>query len=132
MFFWSRKTQRLFADRDYLGWWGEKRCEHFLRKKGLKKLTANYSCNRGEIDLIMVDSDRTVVFVEVKTRTGEKLDAAESAITEKKKEKLLSTARHFIAVNNINNRSWRFDVVVIVLDEKARVDIRHYKNAFVG
>ena len=54
---------------------------NFSRKKGLKTLTRNYACKAGEIDLIMVDSDRSIVFVEVKTRTDEEFAPTESVIT---------------------------------------------------
>jgi len=119
------------ADRTLLGKWGEKRCEKFLKRKGLKPLARNFSCNTGEIDLIMVAPDRTIVFVEVRTRADEKFASVESSITSAKKAKLLRTARHFLATGNINDRPYRFDVVTIVLDKKGPEQIRHYENAFV-
>jgi putative endonuclease len=122
--------RRLLADRKLLGRWGEKRCEKFLKRKGLKTLTRNFSCKTGEIDLVMVDKDRTLVFVEVKTRASEDFSPSESAITPAKKARMLRTARHFLATNNIENRPFRFDVVTIVLGEKGPEEIRHYENAF--
>jgi len=78
---------RLLADPKRLGKWGEKRCESFLKKKGLKTLARNYASKTGEIDLVMVDGDRSIVFVEVKTRTGEDLTAAESVVTAPRRPK---------------------------------------------
>ncbi len=66
--------------------------------KGLKTLTRNYACKAGEIDLIMVDSDRSIVFVEVKTRTDEEFAPTESVITKPKMDKMTKTARYFISV----------------------------------
>jgi hypothetical protein len=43
--------RKLLADIKLLGRWGEKRCQRFLERKGLKTLTRNFSCNVGEIDL---------------------------------------------------------------------------------
>ena len=117
--------------RESLGRWGEKRCEKFLKRKGLKTLTRNFSCKTGEIDLVMVDSDGTLVFIEVKTRTSEDFSTSESAVTKAKKTRMLRTARYFLAINNIENRPFRFDVVTIVLGEKGPEQIRHYENAFV-
>ena len=125
------KRRKLLADRKQLGQWGEKRCEKFLKRKGLRKLARNFACKTGEIDLIMVDADRTIVFVEVKTRANESLTPAESVITTAKKAKALRTARYFLATHNINDRPFRFDVVTIVLGQTRRPQIRHYKNAFV-
>jgi putative endonuclease len=122
--------RRLLADRELLGRWGEKRCEKFLKRKGLKTLTRNFSCKTGEIDLVMVDSDGTLVFVEVKTRANEDFSTSESAVTPAKKTRMLRTARFFLATNNIENRPFRFDVVTIVLGEKGPEQIRHYESAF--
>ena len=123
--------RRLLADRALLGRWGEKHSLRFLKRKGLKKLTRNFSCKTGEIDLIMVDTDGTVVFVEVRTRADETFGPAESSITSDKKARLLRTARYFLATNNIENRPFRFDVVTIVLAPTGRPQIRHYENVFV-
>jgi len=119
------------VDKESLGRWGEKRCEKFLKRKGLKTLTRNFSCKTGEIDLIMVDRDGTLVFVEVKTRASEDFGSSESVVTKTKQARMLRTARYFLATNNIENRPFRFDVVTIVLGEKNPEQIRHYENAFV-
>ena len=117
--------------KELLGRWGEKRCEKFLKRKGLKTLTRNFSCKSGEIDLVMVDRDGTLVFVEVKTRADEDFSPSESAVTSAKKTRMLRTVRYFLAANNIEDRPCRFDVVTIVLDDKGSAQIRHYENAFV-
>ncbi len=125
------KKSSVSADRVKLGRWGEKRCEKFLRKKGLKLLTRNFSCKTGEIDLIMVDTDGTIVFIEVKTRADEDFAPAEYAVTPAKKKKLYRTARWFLKINNIIDCPCRFDVVTIVLNKKARERITHYPRAFL-
>ena len=131
MFGWPLNRKKLLADRKLLGRWGEKRCEKFLKAKGLKILTRNFSCKTGEIDLIMVDTDRTIVFIEVKTRADETFNSVESSITTPKKARLVRTARYFLATHKIDNRPFRFDVVAIVLGQKGSPQIRHYQNAFV-
>ena len=113
------------------GQWGEKECEKFLKKKGLKVLTHNFSCKTGEIDLIMVDADKSIVFVEVKSRLNEEFADAEAVITNSKKTKLIKTAKYFIHTNNLTDRPFRFDIVILVLDDKGKKQIRHYENAFV-
>ncbi len=123
--------RKLLADRELLGRWGEKRCQRFLKRKGLKTPTRNFSCKTGEIDLIMVDTDRTIVFVEVRTRADETFGSAESSITFAKKTRLIRTARYFLATHDIDDRPFRFDVITIVLGQKGTPQIRYYKNAFV-
>ena len=123
--------RKLLSDRKLLGRWGEKRCERFLKRKGLKTLARNFSCKTGEIDLIMVDTDGSIVFVEVRTKADEAFSPPEETITHPKKVKLLRTARYFLARQKIENRPYRFDVVSIVLGQTGRPQIRHYENAFV-
>lgn len=122
---------RIVRDRKLLGRWGEQRSERFLKRKGLKVLTRNYSCRAGEIDLIMVDSDRSIVFVEVKTRTDEEFAPTESVITTPKMDKMSKTARYFLSAYEIENRPYRFDIVTVTLGKRGPADIRHYKNAFL-
>ena len=79
----------------------------------------------------MVDADRTIVFVEVKTRADESFSPTESAITAGKKAKMVRTARYFLAANEIEDRPLRFDVVTVILGQKGPAQIRHYESAFV-
>jgi len=124
--------RRLLSDPKHLGRWGEKRCERFLKRKGLKILTRNFACRTGEIDLIMVDRDRTIVFVEVRTRSDETFGPPELSITPAKKNRLLRTARYFLAANRIlEDRPFRFDIVAIVLGQAGRPKLKHYTNTFV-
>jgi putative endonuclease len=125
------KRNKLLKDIKLLGRWGERRCEKFLVKKGFKTLTRNYACNAGEIDLIMVDSDRSIVFVEVKTRLDEDFAPTETVVNKTKMDRLSHTARYFLTVNEIQNRPYRFDVVTVTLGHRGPAEIRHYKNAFV-
>jgi putative endonuclease len=123
--------RRLLSDSKRLGRWGEKRCERFLKRKGLKTLTPNFACKTGEIDLVMVDTDGVLVFVEVRTIADESFTSPESSITTTKQAKLSRTARYFLAVNNIKDRPFRFDIVTIVLGRTGRPKLKHYENAFV-
>lgn len=123
--------RRLLTDRVRLGRWGESRCERYLKAKGFKSLTRNFSCNTGELDLVMVDPDGTLVFIEVKTRADEGFSPVEAAITSRKKRRMVRAARYFLAVHDIQDRPYRFDVVTIVLGRSDRPVVRHYENAFV-
>jgi len=46
-------------------------------------------------------------------------------------DKLAHTARYFLALYDIENRPYRFDVVTIILNRTGRPKITLYKNAFV-
>ena len=114
-----------------LGSWGETQAERFLKRGGLKTLARNVSYRSGEIDLVMVDADRAVVFVEVKTRAGEGFSPAEEAIHYGKRQRLIRAARCFLAAHRIEDRPLRFDAVIVLgTPESGRPQVRHYENIF--
>jgi putative endonuclease len=121
----------LLADRAKLGRWGEKRAERFLRGKGFKTLARSFSCRAGELDLVMVDADGVMVFVEVKTRADEAFSPVEAAITARKRQRMTRAARYFLASHGIQDRPCRFDVVTVVLGRSGRPQVCHYEGAFV-
>ena len=131
MFGFLLNRSKLRADYKLLGRWGEKRGERFLKRKGFRKLARNFSCKTGEIDLVMVDTDSSIVFVEVKTRADETFTPTEAVVTPAKKNRLFRTARYFLATNDIQDRPFRFDVLTIVLGENRPEQITHYQNVFV-
>ncbi len=123
--------RRLLNDKARLGRWGERRCERYLRNRGLRTLTRNYSCKVGELDLVMVESDGTLVFVEVRTRVDERFGPAEATITPAKRHRVARAARYFLAVHKIEDRPLRFDVVILILGRTGPPQVRHYERAFV-
>lgn len=128
MIFWKK---RLLSDSKLLGRWGEKRSEKFLKNKGLHTLARNFSCKMGEIDLIMIDGDGAVVFIEVKCRAKEDFTPAETLVTTDKQNKMNYTAQYFLRIHDIKDRPYRFDIVTVVLDSAGHEHINHYQNAFV-
>jgi putative endonuclease len=68
----------------------------FLRGQGLRIVSKNYRSRYGEIDLIAREG-ATVVFVEVRSRTSETYGGAAASITAAKRDKLIKTARHYLA-----------------------------------
>jgi putative endonuclease len=123
--------RKLLSDRARLGRWSEKRCERFLNAKGLKTLTRNYRCKVGELDLVMVDTDGSIVFVEVRSRAEGSPVPPEATITRTKRTHISRAARYFLAAHNIEDRPLRFDVVTLVLGRSGPPQIQHYPNAFV-
>ncbi|MBN2270255.1 MAG: YraN family protein, partial [Sedimentisphaerales bacterium] len=121
---------RLLGDKKSLGRWGEKRAERFLRAKGLKTLARNYSCKSGELDLVMVDTDSALVFVEVRTRADGAFGPPEQTVTYPKKLRLIKTARYFLTAHEIDDRPFRFDVLAVTVPAKGAARIEHFRNAF--
>lgn len=124
--------RKLLSDRTALARWGEKRAQKLLKQQGCTILARNYSCKTGELDLVVADPDGTIVFVEVKTRSGQDFAPPEDSVTASKKQRLSRAARYFLKTHNIENRPCRFDVVAITLDQQCREIVKHYKNAFTS
>lgn len=97
-----------------------------LQRQGLKLLTTNYRCKRGEIDLIMQDSG-TLVFIEVRYRKSDAFGSAVESVTSVKQNKLIAAARHYLQAYQ-SNPACRFDVVGISGQSRPRIE--WIKDAF--
>jgi putative endonuclease len=102
-------------------------CEE-LQRRGYAILARRYRRPGGEIDIIALEAD-TLVFIEVKTRTGVEYGSGAEAVTAAKQRRLARLASEFMVRSGFTNRSCRFDVVAIALDgERTAVEV--YTNAF--
>lgn len=116
-------------DRDRVGKWGEELASKFLANKGYLILTKNFRTKFGEIDIVCRDGN-TLVFVEVKTRSGTKFGAPEESVTRDKQEKLRLAAEYFLLTKKPRGAPWRIDMIGIKIDEDSRkAKINHIKNA---
>ena len=111
-----------------LGKEGERIAEAYLKKKGYKIVERNYRCVLGELDLIVLDR-RVLVFVEVKTRTGNDFGTPFEAVELRKQQKLIQAAQYFIAQKGLQQRDSRFDVVGISWPGREPM-VEHIENAF--
>lgn len=97
-----------------LGTRGEQLVKDQLVREGFTIIATNMRIRGGEIDLI-ARKDDLLVCVEVKTRTSAATDLAE-LITPWQQKRIIAAARHFIAKNNIDGVTCRFDVALITAD----------------
>lgn len=115
------------ARRD-LGQRSERVAEAFLRGQRYAIIVRNYRCAMGEIDLIAQDRD-TLVFVEVRSHTGERFGDPLESVTLHKQRQIAKTALHYVMRQGVTNRPLRFDVIGIRWEgDTPRVS--HVKNAF--
>ena len=118
------------ASKGDLGRAGEVAAARLLERRGLVILERNLRSRLGEIDLLARDGP-TLVFVEVKTRRGSPGDPPEAAVNARKRARLGRLALGYLAARRLGERSCRFDVVGVLLDETGGViDARHIRNAF--
>lgn len=118
------------TERRRLGTFGEQVARRHLEAKGYTFETAGWRCRSGEIDLIMRDAGE-VVFVEVKTRRGEKMGRAEESLSPRQQRSLLTAAGWYLDDNpHLGDPIWRIDLVAITLDHTGLVcRISHVENA---
>jgi putative endonuclease len=107
----------------------EKTAESYLGTRGLKLLQRNFSSRFGEIDLVMEDN-KTLVFVEVKYRRSNRHGSGADAVTYQKQHKISATAAWYLAINPKRAEQFcRFDVISI--DQgKGDQGINWIRNAF--
>ncbi|MFQ5427699.1 MAG: YraN family protein, partial [Thermodesulfobacteriota bacterium] len=80
------------------------------------------------VDLVARDG-KTLVFIEVKARSGEGFGSPLAAVDARKQSHLTLAAGIYMEQNNINDQPVRFDVVGI-LGEDDRAKIELIRNAF--
>jgi len=110
-----------------IGYLGEAMAKEYLENQGYKIIEQNYKTKYAEIDLVTWDR-KELVFVEVKTKAGERFGAPEEAINRRKIRRLIRNAKAYVIRKNYT-KNYRIDAVCIVLDETNNPErISHYKN----
>ena len=86
-----------------------------LMKAGMKLVETNYRTpgrGGGEIDLIMRAKDGTLVFIEVRQRSGKSHGGAGASISGVKQQRIIFAARHYL-MRFASPPPCRFDVVLV-------------------
>lgn len=126
----SRRLRRLFP-RKSLGRQGEAAAARFLKRRGYKVVARGERLPGGELDLVAVDRDRTIVFVEVKTRQSQDAGHPAEAVDLGKQRRLTRLAVTFLKRHGLLEYKSRFDVIAVTWPEgKWFPQIEHFKDAF--
>jgi len=117
---------------------GEEIACRFLMKNGCRLVAANFKIPvgrtwngvsvSGEIDIIALDADDVLCFVEVKTRSSDSFAAPVAAVNLRKQRQITRTARIYRKIFKLHNVNYRYDVVSIVLGKDAKPEIELFKN----
>ncbi|MCV6970919.1 YraN family protein [Mycobacterium bohemicum] len=112
-------SQQTTMTRLQLGAFGEALAVDHLTRMGLRILGRNWRCRYGELDVIACDeATRTVVFVEVKTRTGDGYGGLPHAVTERKVRRLRRLAGLWLAGQDRRWAAVRIDVIGVRVGPK--------------
>jgi putative endonuclease len=121
--------RRLFSEKS-LGQRGEAAAARHLRRCGYKIISRGQRAPLGELDLVAVQ-DRTIVFVEVKTRTEAQITHPSEAVDPAKQRRLTRLAVAFLKRHGLLDYPSRFDVIAVTWPEgRRRPTIEHFPNAF--
>lgn len=116
-------TTREIGDRS------EAHAADYLKKKGYHLLEKNYRYKHCEIDLIM-QYQKTIIFVEVKSRKNAKFGYPEEFVDNKKAEHIRTAAEGYTFEEEWNGMI-RFDIVSIIHSTDGEVkEIEHFEDAF--
>lgn len=107
-------------DRRALGRAGEDVVAAALAARGHVILCRNVRTRYGEIDLVTADRG-DLVFVEVKTRTGDEFGRPLEAIQPRKQRRLARLARAFMQERGVQDRGCRFDAAAVLMTREGRV-----------
>ena len=121
---------RMFTAAKPLGRRGEDAAARYLRKLGYVIVARGHRDNIGEIDLVAVDG-RTVVFIEVKTRTSHDAGHPADAVDDAKPRRLTRLALSYMKRHDLLECQARFDVVAVTWpSDRGLPTIEHFKDAF--
>ena len=113
-----------------LGQRGEAAAARFLQRQGYTIVARSDRGRLGEIDLVAVDQ-RTVVFVEVKTRRSHQAGHPADAVDLAKQRRLTRLALTYLKRHGLLENPARFDVVAVTWSADARPPVvEHFRNAF--
>jgi putative endonuclease len=115
--------------RKALGDWGEAAAAVHLERNGYCILERNARTRAGEIDLVARHGE-TLVFIEVKTRSGTDYGDPLEAVTPAKSRRIRRLAAAWLAEHAEKRSEIRFDVIGIVRREDGTSEIDHLPDAF--
>jgi len=121
-------------DPHLLGPQGEQLATDYLVEKGYRIVKRNYRFQRNEIDIIALHQ-KTVCFVEVKTRLSSAKGHPSEAVTQQKQREIIKAAQAFLALSGDLETDCRFDVIALLVQKMDgnRIDsfvLEHVTDAF--
>ena len=116
-------------DRDELGRRGEDAAAAYLRRLGYRIVGRRERVLRGDIDIVALDG-RTVVFIEVRTRSDTAHGHPAETVGPAKQRRIAELATAYIRRHRLEDCQARLDVVTVTFAVGGKPVVEHYQNAF--
>jgi putative endonuclease len=102
---------------------GEDLAHRYLRRRGCAVVARNYRPPSGAVEIDLVAwHGRTLVFVEVKTRSTEDFGAPDRAVDREKHAFVERAARDYARRAGVEWNRTRFDIAAVVLEKPPRIE----------
>lgn len=114
-----------------LGRAGEDYAAEWLISRNWQILDRNWRSRYGELDLVALDPNREIVFVEVKTRRTMHQGSPQEAVHAHKQANLRRAAMDWLLIDDhyVAHRGTRFDVIAIMMTPSGP-QVTHIPGAF--
>ncbi len=113
-------------DTNAVGARGEAAAGRFLKALGYRIRETHATAHWAELDIV-AEEGGTLVFVEVRTRSGTGPVRPEDTVVGKKRKHLGRSVDLYLRQNHLEQRPWRLDVVAVELLTEPPT-IRHYRG----
>lgn len=115
------------AEKDVLGRGGEELAARFLEAGGYRIVARNWRGSRGELDIV-AEHEGTIVFVEVKTRSGLAFGHPFEAVTPRKLRALRRLAGEWCRQAERVRAAIRLDVIAVIGGHDVPARIEHLRG----
>ncbi|MEO8126383.1 MAG: YraN family protein [Bryobacteraceae bacterium] len=120
---------RLWQRDHALGRRGEDLAHRYLQKRGFCIVARNYRGRNGGVEVDLIGWDGPIlVFIEVKSRSGDNFGPPEKAVDREKQDRLIRAAGEYIHRAGVAWKDIRFDLVSVLFGEPQMLS--HIEDAF--
>ena len=107
---------------------GESCAVKLLTDHGYKIIEKNFRSRFGEIDIV-TEKDQVIVFVEVKTKTGDGFGEPWEMVNQHKLKQIRMMGEAYLTKNGLTDRACRIDVIGVWLNRDSEVTkLEHWDN----
>lgn len=111
-----------------LGETGEQYVSDYLAKNGNQILSRNWRIREGELDIVAIDREGLIIFVEVKTRTSLAFGDPMESINQKKLFRIQKLALAWLATNFRLGNPYRIDSAGVIISRAGEITLDYRKG----